>query len=498
MHICIIEHPRISSRTHFNDIANTPLWSCLMGRSAAAALTAAGHDVTFLDAAGQGLDFDDTRNRVTDLAPDLLAVNAVYFWEHSPRLLELITTLKDQRPSMHINLFGFFPSLAFAQLLTLCPAVDSVCVGECEQTLVQLAGALAHKRNFRAVPGIAFERDGSIAFPSPRPPALDPDRFRFPFHPEDAEDDNDTASILGSRGCYNCCAFCPIPVFYNRGPLWRGRSPENILKEVKWLIEEKGFRRFYFVDPNFVGPGKAGRRRTLELMADLAPLEIRFGMETRPDDLDADMLAAMTRAGLESLLLGIESGSPEVLGNLSKHTSINSSSRAIHLCRRAGIEPEVGFLMHTPDATVADLIHNLNFLEENDLLDRLDRTANLLCHRQIVFRGTRGFRGYETAGRILGSDALGFQVEIAWKDAGAKWVADVMVPVCLDVLRLTGDRTSLLYWMTTAANKAVCGQVNDRLVEAFRKILRQAEKNANLTDVKTAQQWAREYVLTGI
>ena len=498
MHICIIEHPRIPSQTHFNDIANTPLWSCLMGRYAVSALTAAGHDVTFLDAAGLGLDFDDTRNRITDLAPDLLAVNTVYFWEHTPRLLELITTLKDQRPPIHINLFGFFPSLAFAQLLTLCPAVDSVCVGECEETLVQLADALAFKEDFRGVSGIAFKRDGSIAFPSPRPPALDPDRFRFPFHPEDAADRNDTASVLGSRGCYNCCAFCPIPGFYNRGALWRGRSPENILEEIKWLMDEKGFCRFYFVDPNFVGPGKAGRRRTLELMAGLKPLGIRFGMETRPDDLDAGVLDAMARAGLESLLLGIESGSPEVLGNLSKHATTDSGSRAIDLCRRAGIEPEVGFLMHTPDATVADIVYNLDFLEKNALLDRMDRTANLLCHRQIVFRGTRGFRDYEDAGRILGSDGLGFQAEIAWKDAGAKWVADVMVPVCLDVLRLTGDRTSTLYWMIAAQNQAVCRQVNDRLVKAFRKILQQAGKNANLTDVKRAQQWAREYVLTGI
>ncbi|MGD9611243.1 MAG: hypothetical protein AB7U59_17740, partial [Desulfovibrionaceae bacterium] len=108
MRICILDHPRIPSRERFNDIANTPLWSCLMGRYAAAALMAEGRAVTHLDAAGEGLDFYATYNRILSLAPDLLAINAVYFWEHTPRLLEFIANLKERLPATHINLFGFF------------------------------------------------------------------------------------------------------------------------------------------------------------------------------------------------------------------------------------------------------------------------------------------------------------------------------------------------------------------------------------------------------
>lgn len=130
MHICILEHPRISSGERFNDIANTPLWSCLMGGYAAAALLEDAHRVTFIDAVTAGLDFDATRMRLTALAPDLLAVNSVYFWEHTSHLLDLMTMLKDENPSLHITLFGFFPSLAYRQILSTCQAVDSVCVGE--------------------------------------------------------------------------------------------------------------------------------------------------------------------------------------------------------------------------------------------------------------------------------------------------------------------------------------------------------------------------------
>ena len=493
MHVCILDHPRITSRERFNDIANAPPWSCLLSRYATAALLAEGHTATWLDAADEGLDFHETQTRVGEFSPDLLLVHAVYFWEHTPRLIELIAELKAMCPATHVCLFGFFPSLATERLLLLCPAVDSVCVGECEQTLAQLANALATGRDWRGVAGLAFERGGSVSFPTPRPPAEDPDRFAFPYYPPDqVVAPDDTAALLASRGCYNHCAFCPIPAFYNRGPLWRGRRPDRVIEEVRWLMA-KGYRRFYFVDPNFVGPGETGRQRTMQLMAGLKPLGIRFGMETRPGDLTADLMAAMTGAGLESLLLGIESSSTGVLDRLARHTSAEESRRAIDLCREAGIEPEVGFLMHTPDGTLDDIAHNLDYLTHCRLLDRLDRTVNLLSHRQIVFRGTRGFENYRKTQRILKMDPMDFEARVAWVDPRAEWVADVTVPVCLDVLRAMADEGSPLYWKRAADNRLLVKRVNADLVAMFRGVLHRAGE-APLTPVAEAARQARQRV----
>jgi hypothetical protein len=124
---------------------------------------------------------------------------------------------------------------------------------------------------------------------------------------------------------------------------------------------------------------------------------------------------------------------PPYDGSVSKHASVDVSSRAIALCRQAGIEPDVSFLMHTPDAFAGDLFHNLDFLEKNGLLDRLERTANLLCHRQIVFRGT-----LKTAG----------------------------------------------------ANQRAHRQVNNRLVNAFKDALHQAARAVTLAEVESARRRA--------
>ena len=42
MRIILLEHPREPSPAHYNDIANTPLWACLMTGYAGASLVQAG------------------------------------------------------------------------------------------------------------------------------------------------------------------------------------------------------------------------------------------------------------------------------------------------------------------------------------------------------------------------------------------------------------------------------------------------------------------------
>ena len=44
---------------------------------------------------------------------------------------------------------------------------------------------------------------------------------------------------------------------------------------------DRGKTDFYFVDPNFIGPGKTGKEQALILARSLAELDITFGMECR-------------------------------------------------------------------------------------------------------------------------------------------------------------------------------------------------------------------------
>jgi len=478
MRVCVLEHPRIRSEKRFNDIANTPLWSCLMGGYAAAALRETGHTTTLLDTTQNGWHFTQTKKEIFALTPELLCVNAIYIWEHTPALFSFFEELKDAGFKGHINLFGFFPTLAWKEILENTTVVDSIAVGEFEDTLVCLADQLAAHQGLLSIAGLACPGLTNSHTQISRPRPRDPDHFPTPVrHLEPGE----TISILASRGCYNHCSFCPIPSFYNDGPLWRGREPRKIFSEVEALYRQ-GHRNFYFVDPNFIGPGKKGRQRTLELLDLLRPLQIRFGMETRPNDLDSEMIENLVSAGLDSLLLGIESGSTAVLSNLAKGASLTAGENALTLCRQAGIEPEIGFLMFVPDSTVTDLRHNLNFLLKNNLLDRLDRTANLLSHCQIVLLGTSGYRRFKKEGRLRAHGIFNFEGEVEFLDKKVAWLAELLVHACHLVLREMEIKTSPIYWKLPVTGIAQ-RKCNGYLIALCTRLLEQAEKDQSLPPV---------------
>lgn len=481
MNILVLEHPRIPSKIHFNDIANTPLWSCLMAGYATAALRKRGMTVRLLDARKRG--FDDTARKILDAMPALLCIHAVYFWEETPRLFDFVRRLRGLGFSGHINLFGFFPTLAYTAVLNAVPDVDSIAVGECETTLCELAESLSAGTPWRQVPGIACCHGDGAGLAAQRMPAADPDRFPHPHRQMAA---GETVSVLASRGCYNHCRFCPVPAFYAGGAPWRGRKPEKVVAEMTEL-KEKGGDGFYFVDPNFIGPGRSGKRRALELARHLKPLGITFGIETRANDLDEELMAHLRSAGLQSLLIGIESGSADILGKLNKGASIRTGELAIQHCRAVGIEPEIGFLMFVPDSTIADLAANLAFLKRNRLLDRLDRTANLLCHRQIVFKGTSGYRRFEAQNRVAATGCFGFQAKIRYLDARVHWIARVVGHACLLVLNQTGLPDSPLYWAKQTDWRRA-RPINDYLVDLFHKLLEQVETSAALPPAQALNQ----------
>ncbi len=466
MKILVLEHPRFYSETRFNDIANTPLWSCLVGGYTASSLLAAGFDVDYIDASKDGWDYDRLGERIMIDQPSLVCINAVYIWEHTHRLFGFVAGLRKSGFRGHVNLFGFFPTLAYGAILANTGGIDSIAVGECEATITDLAFCLLRGEDYTAVSGLAVLHSGPTRLTRRREPANDPDRFPVPFR---LDGPDDTVMILASRGCYNHCSFCPIPSYYGEGPLWRGRAPEKVAEEIARL-REKGHKSFYFADPNFIGPGKAGRERTRRLLDLIEPLAVRFGMETRPNDLDEDMLERLAKAGLESLLIGVESGSEQVLGTLEKHAPSHVSERAIELCRRVGIEPEVGFLMFVPDSTIDDIRGNFNFLLSNNLLDHLDRTVNLLSHRQIILMGTSGYARFESRGRLVRAGFLGFEGEVSYRDERVKSLADSIIPVCLAVIRAMSEPGSPLYWGNDdmSAEKM---KVNDNLVRFFDDML---------------------------
>ncbi len=200
-------------------------------------------------------------------------------------------------------------------------------------------------------------------------------------------------------------------------------------------------------------------------------------METRPNDLDQEIMDSLVASGLKSLLLGIESGSKSVLGSLDKYSSQTISENAIALCRSVGIEPEIGFLMFVPDSTVQDLNENLQFLLKNNLLNHLERTVNLLSHCQIVLMGTSGYIRFMEQGRITPKGMFGFEGLVAFHDKKVELIAEIVVHECHFVLREMAREESPLYWkIQEPTNTHV--KLNNYLIHMFEMLLFDTQKTS--------------------
>lgn len=476
MRITLLEHPREASASHFNDIANTPLWSCLMTGYAGATLLRVGFEADIVDA--RLWTFPDTVRYLVDHPADLLAVHAVYFWEKTEALLQMLGGLRRRQHEGQICLYGFFPTLTWKDILHQVPAIDYVIVGEPEETLVDLACSLKTGTGTQ-VKGLAARIQGKATFSGLRPPLEPLDSLPFPLRPSlEAEE---TISIMASRGCYNRCSFCLIPTLNGGRAFWRGRSAENVAGEIAELLA-RGKQDFYFVDPNFIGPGKAGKEHALRLARTLAGLGITFGMETRANDITRGLMRALVEAGLTSLLLGIESGRPHVLQRLGKHTSIAQNELAIAIVREAGLEPEIGFIMFDAASTLEDIAENLSFLQRNRLLQQLGRTANLLYHDHIALKGTRGYERALAEGRLVPQGLFGFEGRLRYEDYRVGWLAGLMKRLCQSVLREMGRPSSPIYWRTEFPGRELYQAVNDQLVEIFKGLLGRAEAMTHMPE----------------
>ena len=77
-------------------------------------------------------------------------------------------------------------------------------------------------------------------------------------------------------------------------------------------------------------------------------------------------------------------------------------------------------------STLDDILQNLKFLQRNKLLDRLGRTANLLYHDHVAFKGTPGYQTALQRKMLLPQGLFGFEGLLLYQDFRVGWLAGLM------------------------------------------------------------------------
>jgi anaerobic magnesium-protoporphyrin IX monomethyl ester cyclase len=118
---------------------------------------------------------------------------------------------------------------------------------------------------------------------------------------------------------------------------WRHRSPENIVEQMRILKDEYGVDYIWFADENF-SADRAALIRLLNLIVD-ADLNLSLNINMTAADVvrDADILPLYEAAGIDYIVMGVESLKDEVVTKIRKNNPFEISKEAVRLLRRHNI-----------------------------------------------------------------------------------------------------------------------------------------------------------------
>jgi anaerobic magnesium-protoporphyrin IX monomethyl ester cyclase len=228
------------------------------------------------------------------------------------------------------------------------PGADFLVRGEPEATCADLARAVRGDVACNDVAGLSW-RDGSRVVHNPlRPLIAELDalphparRFFRPYHYDPPFMRHGRFDIIiTSRGCPYPCNYCSTGAYYGRKI--RFRSNEDVLAELREMVEGEGVRQVGFWDDTFT----IGKRRVVELCDLIAAsgLDFSWMCMSRVDTVDGEVLAALKRGGCYLVIYGVESGSQRVLDRMGKMTTVEQARQAFEATARAGLEAAAFFM----------------------------------------------------------------------------------------------------------------------------------------------------------
>jgi len=157
-----------------------------------------------------------------------------------------------------------------------------------------------------------------------------------------------TMNIQYSRGCPHDCEFCDITLLFGRKV--RTKSKDQVISELD-AIHKAGFRKeIFFVDDNFIGNKPKLRKEILPAITKWQSQQITqhtFNTQVSIELADdRELIQQMTKAGFDSVFIGIETPNEESLKECNKYKNENRDLiHSVNTLQNEGLEVAGGFIV---------------------------------------------------------------------------------------------------------------------------------------------------------
>lgn len=252
-------------------------------------------------------------------------------------------------------------------------AFDYVCYGEGEVAFESFMSHMAGEIPESQVKGMMWMRDGALVTAPEAVTPMDLDGFGHPAEHVEAAwvpryhekvmayKFRPMFALYASRGCPFKCTFCSSPALFDElyGKRVRQHSVPWILDEVRILQRRFGVREAIFVDDTF----NLKRSRVLEFCASLARerIDLSWTCNFEAHIADRALLRTMKDGGCWGIMIGAESGDPQVLKDLKKGIEVEDLSNLAAWCEEVGIASRPSFILGTPTDTPESIRRTIEF-----------------------------------------------------------------------------------------------------------------------------------------
>ena len=316
-----------------------------------------GHDVRVAD---RSFEKASPEKMIDSFSPALVCVSIV-----SSRLFDDAVRFSAAAHDKGIPVVwgGMFPT-DYYEVFLKAGYADYISMGEGEINIFNLISALEKGGDVSSVRGIAFLKNGVPYKTEPQPPAdlkdlpvidfslCDPERYIHSYMCCKR-----MMYLYSSKGCSSHCTFCSNPAFHCC--TYRMRPVDYVIREIRYLYENYRIDGVYFSDECWYMNRRYMQEFCERLASEKLPIywgcELRCGMYVRDFEY-------MYRHGLRWVMLGLETGDPDMLKAVKKDITVEQIRRSVAACKAAGVTTMVTFIVGYPEETPAQLQNTLDLL----------------------------------------------------------------------------------------------------------------------------------------
>jgi radical SAM superfamily enzyme YgiQ (UPF0313 family) len=224
-----------------------------------------------------------------------------------------------------------------------------------ETTLRSIVESLKAGKDFRDIPNLAIPEGNDYHFTGNVEAGIDLDSQIIDWADYVTSLNGKEAPIRRGTGCPYKCAFCDFQGLQKL----RMRSPESMIAELKTLTKT-GHRKVYFVDDNIVYTKKQLVDFTKAIISE--QLNLSWRTFIRADTIDMETASLLKDSGCKEVLLGIESGDPQILINMNKGIDPEKTMKAIQSLDSVGIRTENTFIVGFPGECSRSIENTASFI----------------------------------------------------------------------------------------------------------------------------------------